>query len=432
MRGRTGTGGECAWVRARMPDAIDEALPDGERLVLERHLSVCAACRDELDGVRAVVRALRRLPHERAPADFLARLRPRLQQQGGRPHRRLRWAPPVAVAAAAALAVAAVALWRAPGQPEGGEPRLRQAAAPAGAPQGESSAFVLARAGSQAPSAPPAPAVPSPSGEAPRQASPVPAPVPPALRGDARDAVVQAPPAGAEPGAGRPPVASAPAGTPRAEAEGGGTATAHAPAAAPAAAGAAQLAPAAAVAEERGAAGAALAQARERHREAAARARAPATATPPALPAEDAAAGASGAAQPDGALLGAAQELAAPPRPAAAPLAHAAAPVPLQGTPGAAPAVLSLRLLVAEATAARAEVERLLSARGALVFTLLESEASEAGAAPLVALVPARSLPPLLQELAAGRHWQLLGQPPAAPDGERVLVLIELVSPAQK
>lgn len=51
-----------------------------ERQTVERHLKVCAVCRQELCVLRRTVDALQRLPREITPSDFMDKLRSRVEQ----------------------------------------------------------------------------------------------------------------------------------------------------------------------------------------------------------------------------------------------------------------------------------------------------------------------------------------------------------------
>lgn len=55
-------------------------LPDEQRLQLEHHLSSCAACRDELEAVQGLAKAMSLLPVEEPSANLLARTRLRLEE----------------------------------------------------------------------------------------------------------------------------------------------------------------------------------------------------------------------------------------------------------------------------------------------------------------------------------------------------------------
>jgi HEAT repeats/Putative zinc-finger len=55
-------------------------LPDEQRLQLEQHLAECDACRDELEAVQGLVKAMSLLPVEEPSANLLARTRLRLEE----------------------------------------------------------------------------------------------------------------------------------------------------------------------------------------------------------------------------------------------------------------------------------------------------------------------------------------------------------------
>jgi hypothetical protein len=80
------------------------ALPDTEAAALHRHLTGCAACRAELDGLRALVARTRALPRDRAPErDLWPDIAGQLQRRS--PARR--WLVAAALPAAAALLLVA-------------------------------------------------------------------------------------------------------------------------------------------------------------------------------------------------------------------------------------------------------------------------------------------------------------------------------------
>jgi anti-sigma factor RsiW len=55
-------------------------LPDEQRLQLEQHLAECEACRDELEAVQGLAKAMSLLPVEEPSANLLARTRLRLEE----------------------------------------------------------------------------------------------------------------------------------------------------------------------------------------------------------------------------------------------------------------------------------------------------------------------------------------------------------------
>ena len=56
---------KCEDCRARMPEYWEDELTDEQRAEVELHLTSCAACRDEADGLSAVWHGLERIPAER-------------------------------------------------------------------------------------------------------------------------------------------------------------------------------------------------------------------------------------------------------------------------------------------------------------------------------------------------------------------------------
>ena len=55
-------------------------LPDEQRLQLEQHLAICEGCRDELEAVQGLAKAMSLLPVEEPSANLLARTRLRLEE----------------------------------------------------------------------------------------------------------------------------------------------------------------------------------------------------------------------------------------------------------------------------------------------------------------------------------------------------------------
>lgn len=63
-----------------LSEYLEGELPLSERQTVERHLKVCAVCRQELRLLRQTVDALQRLPRETTPTDFMDKLRIRIEQ----------------------------------------------------------------------------------------------------------------------------------------------------------------------------------------------------------------------------------------------------------------------------------------------------------------------------------------------------------------
>ena len=67
-------------VRHVLSEYLEGELLLSERQTVERHLKVCAVCRQELRVLRQTVDALQRLPRETTPTDFMDKLRVRIEQ----------------------------------------------------------------------------------------------------------------------------------------------------------------------------------------------------------------------------------------------------------------------------------------------------------------------------------------------------------------
>jgi len=67
-------------VRHVLSEYLEGELLLSERQTVERHLKVCAVCRQELHVLRQTVDALQRLPRETTPTDFMEKLKIRIEQ----------------------------------------------------------------------------------------------------------------------------------------------------------------------------------------------------------------------------------------------------------------------------------------------------------------------------------------------------------------
>lgn len=98
---------------------LDEALGPDRRDRLNRHVAACAACREELEELVSMQRALRSLPHQELPPEDLDQVFARtVDRPRARPDRWKDWR--WAAVAAAMLAGALLVPWIAPGPNEGG------------------------------------------------------------------------------------------------------------------------------------------------------------------------------------------------------------------------------------------------------------------------------------------------------------------------
>jgi anti-sigma factor RsiW len=69
---------EYEHMKHALSEYLEGELLLSERQTVERHLKVCAVCRQELRTLRRTVDALQRLPHETTPTDFMDKLKMRI------------------------------------------------------------------------------------------------------------------------------------------------------------------------------------------------------------------------------------------------------------------------------------------------------------------------------------------------------------------
>ena len=91
-------------LRHVLSEYLEGELLLSERQTVERHLKICAVCRQELRVLRQTVDALQRLPRETTPTDFMDKLKIRIEQHD-------RKSQPVAESVSAALPLAALLRW---------------------------------------------------------------------------------------------------------------------------------------------------------------------------------------------------------------------------------------------------------------------------------------------------------------------------------
>lgn len=99
---------------ARLSAFLDDELPEDQALALTRHVTACARCRSELEGLRAAREALRRLPRLQAPVLTSGLAVRRVWRE--RAARRLRVAAVAAVVPAAVLGIVYLAGAEGPGE----------------------------------------------------------------------------------------------------------------------------------------------------------------------------------------------------------------------------------------------------------------------------------------------------------------------------
>ena len=135
-------------ITALLDDFAGGELGEAERRRVQRHLDGCAACREEVDALRALLDEARFLPREVAPPrDLWASIAPRLEPRAAEPAviplaSRRRWQPPrwMLAAAAAVVLVVSTSLITARVVRQGQAPTLAPVAA--AAPEAAPTAFV--------------------------------------------------------------------------------------------------------------------------------------------------------------------------------------------------------------------------------------------------------------------------------------------------
>ena len=95
---------KCENVQEELSAYLDGELEPGEAAALEKHLEGCAACRGELDSLRATVSLVRSLPRAEAPAA----LKRRVMEAAGRRGVTRRFPDALALLSAAALVLVGV------------------------------------------------------------------------------------------------------------------------------------------------------------------------------------------------------------------------------------------------------------------------------------------------------------------------------------
>jgi len=70
---------DCSEIKSLLSEYLDDALDDKAKALVDEHLHTCAACREELDSLKALVKDIGSLESVKAPADFLAQLHKRME-----------------------------------------------------------------------------------------------------------------------------------------------------------------------------------------------------------------------------------------------------------------------------------------------------------------------------------------------------------------
>ena len=71
---------DCSEIRDLLSEYMDHALDAEAKALADKHLSTCAACREELESLKALAQGLGSLPSVKAPADFLDQLHRRMER----------------------------------------------------------------------------------------------------------------------------------------------------------------------------------------------------------------------------------------------------------------------------------------------------------------------------------------------------------------
>src|SRR5579859_39902 len=71
----------CFIAKNMLSELMDGELPSARKAELEGHLSGCSGCSHELEQIRRVRTLLRALPVEKAPRDFLVKVRSRMEEK---------------------------------------------------------------------------------------------------------------------------------------------------------------------------------------------------------------------------------------------------------------------------------------------------------------------------------------------------------------
>ncbi len=74
---------ECAGIRELLSEYIDGTLDAQARAAVEKHISICERCKEELASLSAMVEELGSLEEVKAPADFLEKIHERMEPRFG-------------------------------------------------------------------------------------------------------------------------------------------------------------------------------------------------------------------------------------------------------------------------------------------------------------------------------------------------------------
>jgi len=74
---------ECAKIEERLSEYVDDVLDGETKALIEKHLSTCERCQEELASLKALVKELGSLESVEAPKDFLERVHERMEPRFG-------------------------------------------------------------------------------------------------------------------------------------------------------------------------------------------------------------------------------------------------------------------------------------------------------------------------------------------------------------
>lgn len=104
----------CLELDSRLHPYVDGELSVDEMAAADAHVAACPACTTLVTNERAFRRLLRAQPREAAPDELRARIVHAVRREARKPLRRAAWLTMPALAAAAALVIAVLPVWRQP------------------------------------------------------------------------------------------------------------------------------------------------------------------------------------------------------------------------------------------------------------------------------------------------------------------------------